>query len=105
MEVLVEGLRAEMARCCGDEADTAHFVTHSMGGVATRLENAGFRVVNFGYPSTSEPMEVLVEGLRAEMARCCGDEADTAHFVTHSMGECWSGAICPGRQKPTRDAS
>ena len=57
-----------------------------MAILATRLENAGFRVVNFGYPSTSEPMEVLVEGLRAEMARCCGDEADTAHFVTHSMG-------------------
>ncbi len=58
----------------------------SMAILGARLENAGFRVVSFGYPSTSEPMEVLVDRLQAEVARCCGDEAETVHFVTHSMG-------------------
>jgi len=58
----------------------------SMAILVSRLKNAGFRVVSFGYPSTSEPMEALVNRLRAEVGRCCGAEAETVHFVTHSMG-------------------
>lgn len=58
----------------------------SMAILVSRLKSAGFRVVSFGYPSTSEPMEALVDRLRAEVARCCGDEKQTVHFVTHSMG-------------------
>ena len=58
----------------------------SMTILVSRLKNAGFRVVSFGYPSTSEPMEVLVDRLQAEVRRCCGKEAETVHFVTHSMG-------------------
>lgn len=58
----------------------------SMTILVSRLKNAGFRVVSFGYPSTSEPMEALVDRLRAEVALCCGNEAETVHFVTHSMG-------------------
>ena len=57
----------------------------SMTILVSRLRNAGFRVVSFGYPSTSEPMEALVDRLEAEVARCCRDE-ETVHFVTHSMG-------------------
>lgn len=58
----------------------------SMVILVTRLEEAGFRVVNFGYPSTSEPMEALVDRLRVEVEQCCGNQAGTVHFVTHSMG-------------------
>ena len=58
----------------------------SMAILVSRLESAGFRVVSFGYPSTSEPMEALVARLAAEVERCCGNEAETVHFVTHSMG-------------------
>jgi hypothetical protein len=54
--------------------------------LASRLRNAGFRVINFGYPSTSEAMEVLVDRLKSEVAHCCEHEAETVHFVTHSMG-------------------
>ncbi len=68
-------------------------VVHGLGRTAAsmailgfRLQDAGFRVVHFGYPSTSEPMESLVARLDADVARCCGDEAETVHFVTHSMG-------------------
>ena len=57
-----------------------------MAILVSRLKNAGFRVVSFGYPSTSEPMEALVDRLQVEVAQCCGNEAETVHFVTHSMG-------------------
>ena len=57
-----------------------------MAILGTRLETAGFRVVRFGYPSTSEPIEVLVDHLQADVRRCCGEGARTMHFVTHSMG-------------------
>lgn len=58
----------------------------SMAILAARLEEAGFRVVRFGYPSRSEPIEALVDRLRDEVERCCGDDARRVHFVTHSMG-------------------
>ena len=57
-----------------------------MAILVSRLENAGFRVINFGYPSRSEPIEALVERLESEVGQCCGSEAETVHFVTHSMG-------------------
>lgn len=58
----------------------------SMAVLATRLERAGFDVIRFGYPSRSEPMEVLVDLLGDAMTACCADAAQTTHFVTHSMG-------------------
>ena len=58
----------------------------SMAILVSRLENAGFRVINFGYPSRSEPIEALVERLESEVGQCCISEAETVHFVTHSMG-------------------
>ena len=33
MEALVDRLQAEVERCCGDQAEDVHFVTHSMGGL------------------------------------------------------------------------
>ena len=58
----------------------------SMAILVSRLENAGFGVINFGYPSRSEPIEALVERLESEVGQCCISEAETVHFVTHSMG-------------------
>ena len=75
----------------------------SMTILVSRLKNAGFRVISFGYPSTSEPMEALVDRLQAEVGRCCEAEAKTVHFVTHSMGECWSGATSTGSPRGMRD--
>lgn len=48
------------------------------------LENAGYRVVNTGYPSTAAPVRDLVEGALPRDVAACGDRR--VHFVTHSMG-------------------
>lgn len=58
----------------------------SMETLASRVEDAGYQVINFGYPSTSESIEQLTERLSAEVERSCGEERDHVHFVTHSMG-------------------
>ncbi|MGD2046578.1 MAG: alpha/beta fold hydrolase [Gemmatimonadota bacterium] len=58
----------------------------SMSVLEYRLEASGYRVVSFGYPSRSAPIEELVDLLAEEVRRCCAEEAETLHFVTHSMG-------------------
>ena len=58
----------------------------SMETLASRVEDAGYKVINFSYPSTSESIEQLTERLSAEVERSCGEERDHVHFVTHSMG-------------------
>jgi pimeloyl-ACP methyl ester carboxylesterase len=58
----------------------------SMSVLEYRLESEGYRVVSFGYPSRSEPIETLVGLLADEVERCCVGEVETVHFVTHSMG-------------------
>ena len=58
----------------------------SMSVLAHRLGAAGYRVVSFGYPSTSEPIEALVDRLAAEVSSCCDAQRSSVHFVTHSMG-------------------
>ncbi|NJD10408.1 MAG: alpha/beta hydrolase [Gemmatimonadetes bacterium] len=57
----------------------------SMALLGRRLGDAGYRVVNVGYPSTRLPMEALVDTLRARLVECC-PEPERVHFVTHSMG-------------------
>lgn len=58
----------------------------SMAMLGSRLESAGYRVVRVEYPSTSEPIEALVDSLAASVASCCGEAAGDIHFVAHSMG-------------------
>ena len=58
----------------------------SMSVLSLRLRRAGFRVVNFGYSSTSAEVESLVDSLEAAVNSCCEGLADTTHFVTHSLG-------------------
>ncbi len=56
----------------------------SMTPMQLVLENAGYFVVNRGYPSTSEPIETLVDEHVPEDVAACGDRR--VNFVTHSMG-------------------
>ena len=48
------------------------------------LENAGYKVINRGYPSTTATIQELVEDHVAEDVAACGDRR--VNFVTHSMG-------------------
>lgn len=57
-----------------------------MSILGLRIGDAGYRVVAFDYPSTSETLDVLVDSLAAEVDRCCRADQGRLHFVTHSMG-------------------
>lgn len=58
---------------------------HSMNKMEKSLTEVGYRVFNVAYDSTEEPVEVLAEkAVTAGLAAC--REAQTVHFVTHSMG-------------------
>ncbi|MFA7668141.1 MAG: alpha/beta fold hydrolase [Burkholderiaceae bacterium] len=48
------------------------------------LEASGFKVINETYPSTSAPIEELLDDVAASVALC--GESSEVHFVTHSMG-------------------
>ena len=48
------------------------------------LEEAGYTVVNRGYPSTTATVQTLVDDHLAEDVAACGDAR--VNFVTHSMG-------------------
>lgn len=57
----------------------------SMADLATALDESGFTVVNYDYPSTKLSIEKLAEEvINDAMSRC--PTADKIHFVTHSMG-------------------
>jgi pimeloyl-ACP methyl ester carboxylesterase len=95
LRLVALGLTLFLSGCSSPAPDGAEtvIVIHGLGRtpasmaiLVSRLEVAGYRVVSFGYPSRSEPMEVLVDRLGNEVALCCSDEAESVHFVTHSMG-------------------
>ena len=54
--------------------------------LVSRIEDAGYRVINFGYPSREEPIEEISSLLGAMLEESFGEEAGDVHFVTHSMG-------------------
>ncbi len=60
----------------------------SMSTMATALQQAGYQVVNQGYPSRELPIEKLAGlAINQALAQCRQDQLDTTiHFVTHSMG-------------------
>ncbi|WP_137109187.1 alpha/beta fold hydrolase [Rhodobacter sp. SY28-1] len=55
----------------------------SLAPMAMALKAAGFRVVNWSYPSTKATPEELVEEVGQAVAKV---EPGRVHFVTHSMG-------------------
>jgi triacylglycerol lipase len=57
----------------------------SMNSVEHYLKNRGYRVINFGYPSTEESIETIAALLNEEITSI-PDEGKTVNFVTHSMG-------------------
>ena len=88
-----------------DRAETV-VVVHGLGRTATsmallvsRLEEAGYRVVNFEYPSTRESLAELVPRLDEAVTACCADASEEVHFVSHSMGGILVGSYL-GERKP-----
>ena len=57
----------------------------SMSAMALALEEQGFTTTNIDYPSTRLEAEQL-GGMLGERLDACCREAETVHFVTHSMG-------------------
>lgn len=55
----------------------------SLTAMALALQAAGFRVVNWSYPSTTAPPEALIDEVGHAVAAC---GPGRVHFVTHSMG-------------------
>lgn len=80
------------------------FTTHNEGGakvvllhglgrtelamllLESALTQAGFDVHNIGYPSNDQAPEELVDMVSGRINSCCGDRAQTVHFVGHSLG-------------------
>jgi triacylglycerol lipase len=59
----------------------------SMSKLDKYLAERGYKTVNLDYPSTSEPIEQIAEKyVSRAVAQCKDAQADTIHFVTHSMG-------------------
>lgn len=58
----------------------------SMNALAHHLGQEGFRVINFGYPSTRQPVGTSTEQLRETLQRDPGCGSGKIHFVTHSLG-------------------
>jgi pimeloyl-ACP methyl ester carboxylesterase len=88
-------LASVLTNCSSGPPDAAETVVlvHGLGRTPAsmlllqeRLADAGYRVVNFGYPSRTEPLEALTDSLRSAVDHCCPGPEGDVHFVTHSMG-------------------
>ena len=50
------------------------------------LEEQGYKVVRQNYPSTEETVASLAAAVLPAATKACGEDEDTVHYVTHSMG-------------------
>jgi triacylglycerol lipase len=57
----------------------------AMNKMAKELQSEGYKVINHDYPSTSAPIEELTKQIFTTLDSQIKD-AQTVHFVTHSMG-------------------
>lgn len=61
--------------------------SHSMDDMEQSLQAAGYRTVNIDYPSRSHPIQDLADRVgKQAIAGCRNKQADTIHFITHSLG-------------------
>ena len=59
----------------------------SMGKAAKSLEEAGYRTVNFDYPSTKYSIDYLARTyIPRALAKCQSNSLEAVHFITHSLG-------------------
>lgn len=59
---------------------------HSMKRMEKGLARHGYKVINMGYPSTSDSIEILVKKLDEIIKAECKDRSRKINFVTHSLG-------------------
>jgi len=79
---------ASSTRASGDTVLLLHGLCrshHAMVPLARRLADAGYAVVNCGYPSRTADIPALAETLHLALAPILRD-APRVHVVTHSMG-------------------
>lgn len=84
---LLLALPAPLSAAEGDCAILLHGLARgemSFYALGARLREEGYHVINDGYPSTTAPIQDLVDEALPDAVRRCGDR--TVHFVTHSMG-------------------
>lgn len=55
---------------------------HALEGLAVRLNDAGYEVINLPYRSFRDPLEIIVRNAAKEV----GPSDKPTHFVSHSMG-------------------
>ncbi len=82
-------LKKKLARSDRDLVIMLHGIMRnprSMGKIQRELEKQGYDVLNFGYPSTSHPIEIIVAMLSAKIEGLPENKDRTIHFVTHSLG-------------------
>ena len=54
--------------------------------LASRLEDAGFKVERVGYGSLTQTPEQILESVTQQIELCCAQLSSTVHFVGHSLG-------------------
>jgi len=86
---------ADLARGAGEAPSKPEIVVlihglgrspRSMRKLASRLSEAGFETVTFGYPSRKASIVELSGLLEERLEACCADPGRRIHFVTHSLG-------------------